>query len=248
HPPSPTDPNVNRATAHRAIQPAPTNPAAPKYPHSSSILNASRFCTATAQSTPRPTDPPASSYFQTTIKIGNNFMQLLTNSAVEIPLGDDRARAWSAASSLSEFSLSMRAPSPLMPASHRIVRCCAAVVNAQRRRLHENQVDEQHDKIMLDILVREPFAPRTLRQPYIAADHGRCSLPFAFTSRRSRVDRLLRRVRLSRLGRAVDGRRPARARIAAMENMVESGNWVATFYANGHTTLPEAWYVGNAPG
>ncbi|KAI4289025.1 MAG: hypothetical protein L6R35_001715 [Caloplaca aegaea] len=134
HPPSPTDPNVNRATAHRTIQPAPTNPAAPKYPHSSSILNASRFCTATAQSTPRPTDPPASSYFQTTIKIGNNFMQLLTNSAVEIPLGDDRARAWSAASSLSEFSLSMRAPSPLMPASHRIVRCCAAVVNAQRRR------------------------------------------------------------------------------------------------------------------
>ncbi|KAL8963416.1 MAG: hypothetical protein Q9193_000327, partial [Seirophora villosa] len=95
----PTDPNVNRATAHRTIHPAPTNPAAPRYPHSSSILNASRFCTATAHSTPRPTDPPASSYFQTTIKIGNNFMQLLTNSAVEILLGDDRARASSASSS-----------------------------------------------------------------------------------------------------------------------------------------------------
>lgn len=100
---------------------------------------------------------------------------------------------------------------------------------------------------MLDILVREPFAPRTLCQSYIAADHGRCGLPFAFTVSRSKVDRLLRRVRLSRLGRAVDGRRPARARIAAMEDMEESGNWVTTFYANGHTTLPEAWYVGMLP-
>lgn len=98
---------------------------------------------------------------------------------------------------------------------------------------------------MLYILVREPLTPRTLRQSYVAASHGRRELRFAFTSSRPSVDLLLRRVGLRRFGRSVDGRRLAWARIAAVEDMVESGDWVATFYADGHTTtLATAWHVG----
>ena len=93
--PNPTTPSTTTATTHLAAAPAATSPPALKYPDPSRILTASRFCTATAHSTPLPTLRPtfhpslslsASSYFHTTIRIGKSFMHELTISAVVMPL------------------------------------------------------------------------------------------------------------------------------------------------------------------
>ena len=143
--PNPTAPSITAATTHLVIAPEATNPAALTYPHPSNILNASRFCTATAHSTPFPTLLPtfqpslslsASSYFHTTIKIGNNFIQELTISAVVMPFAVARGVVSSAPGAASEVDerWCCTTPSPRRTARQRMVRCCARVISVQRRR------------------------------------------------------------------------------------------------------------------
>ena len=109
----PTAPKIAVLITHFTAPPANTKAAAPRYPHPSRILNASKFCTATAQITPlftQPTPLPGlsskpgrklevavdegvgpgevdSSGRHTIIKIGKSDMHELTNSAVDIELG-----------------------------------------------------------------------------------------------------------------------------------------------------------------
>lgn len=89
-PPRPTRCNMMLATTLLTIQPAPTKTAAGPYPHSSNIRSASMFCKATAQDTPCANGLVPSSYFQTTISMGNSFIHEETNNAVLIAFGFNR--------------------------------------------------------------------------------------------------------------------------------------------------------------
>ncbi len=140
---NPTTPNITLVTTQVTTHPAATKPAAPIYPHPSKILNASRFCTATAHSTPLPTFPSASSYFQTTIRMGNNFMHELTKSAVLMLLPWDVDLDVFVAGVLLPEGLAALVglvDATVVPprwkkrASQRMERCCAKVVRKQRRR------------------------------------------------------------------------------------------------------------------
>ena len=113
---SPTASNIAVLMTHLTAPPAVTRPPALRYPQPNSILSASRFCTVTAQdtplrtqSTPRPCverkpdvkatpelfrgdcerleESDASSYFHTTIRMGNRDMHEETKRAVETALG-----------------------------------------------------------------------------------------------------------------------------------------------------------------
>lgn len=84
--PKPTHINTALPTIHLASQPTATNSPAAHHEHPKSIRIASTFCAATAHETPRASCFPASSYFHTTISIGNNFMHDETKSAVLMAL------------------------------------------------------------------------------------------------------------------------------------------------------------------
>lgn len=99
--------------------------------------------------------------------------------------------------------------------------------------LYQDQIDEEHNIVMLDVFVGKALAPRTLCQSHIAARHGRRR--FRFASRRQLT--LLCGAGRSWFSRLVDGRRLLGACVAAVKDMVESGDWVATVNTDGHTTL-----------
>lgn len=42
-------------------------------------------------------------------------------------------------------------------------------------RLHQHQINKQHHKIVLDVFIRKPSAPRTLHQPYVDSGGGSLS-------------------------------------------------------------------------
>ncbi len=86
---------------------------------------------------------------------------------------------------------------------------------------------------MLDVFVRKALAPRTLCQSDITASHGRGRLRFG----PHRYLTLLCGAGGGWFGRLIDGRRILGACVAAVKNMVESGDWIAAFNTDGHTTL-----------
>lgn len=86
---------------------------------------------------------------------------------------------------------------------------------------------------MLYIFIRETLAARTLRQSYITANHGRRRLRFG----PGRYVTLLCGIGWSRFGGSIDGRRLLRTGFAAVKDMVESWDWIATFDTDGHTTF-----------
>ena len=98
-------------------------------------------------------------------------------------------------------------------------------------RLHEHQIDKQHHKIMLHIFIRKPLAPRTLRQSHIPPRSPTRNLQFRlhFPCRAS-----LNAIFGGFVGAGVGG---GATFIATVEDVVELGNRVAAFDADGHARV-----------
>ena len=79
---------------------------------------------------------------------------------------------------------------------------------------------------MLDIFIRKPLAPWALRQPNVPSSSPLCGFLLRFIYRTS-----LGAI-LGSFGRGIGRSAPL---VAAMEDVVELGNGVATFDADGHT-------------
>lgn len=108
---------------------------------------------------------------------------------------------------------------------------------------HQDQINEEHNVIMLDVFVGETLASWTLCQSHIATSHSGRRLRSAMR----RYATFLGGIGWSWFGGPVDGRRLLGACVAAVKDMVESGDWIATFDTDGHTTLAKTssyWSFG----
>lgn len=81
---------------------------------------------------------------------------------------------------------------------------------------------------MLNVFIREPLASRALRQSYISSSSSPRRL-----DRLSTCEASLGAI-FSGLGRRVGGGAPL---VAAVENVVELGDWVSAFDADGHAEV-----------
>ena len=61
--------------------------------------------------------------------------------------------------------MSVNLPQVLVPGFHNQ----AANLGDDNLRLHKHQINEEHDKVVLNIFIREALAARTLRQPDISS-------------------------------------------------------------------------------
>ena len=97
-------------------------------------------------------------------------------------------------------------------------------------RLHQDQIDKEHNQIMLNIFVGESLASGTLRQAHI-------STPTSGGSRGEMLWRILPcygRDWGCLLSFGILGRRALVRFVAAVEDVVELGDWIAAFDADGH--------------
>ena len=101
-------------------------------------------------------------------------------------------------------------------------------------RLHKHQIDKQNHKIMLHVFIREPFTSRALRQPYISPRSPYDSLLSQSICRAARC------ASPGRFGGRVGRGTPL---VAAMEDVVELGDGIAAFDADGHAST--IYMMGN---